>query len=182
MKKIIFLFALTISGVSYAQNENIPEGWDKIFLEDKVAYMNSETGVISHTLPRGTARKPSNVKAYSSAVNTYQSNNDDGVHIVEKGDTFSKIARSYNMSLSELYDLNSSRSSNQLKIGQAIIVGDTSSSNGSNDNKTGNYHTVTTQETLYRISQNYGISVNKLKELNSLKSNAIKIGQRLIVR
>lgn len=202
MKKIIFLLSITISGLTYAQNENIPEGWDQIFLEDKVAYMNANTGEISTSLPKGVARKQAVVNDYQSTLekvseykhttstetkyptrvsSDYQPSYDsrsNSSYIVGKGDTYSKIARNHNMSLSELYRLNSSRSSDQLRIGQEVIVSNNVAANFSSENS----HEVTTGETLYGISQIYGISVNELKELNSLNSNAIRIGQRLIVR
>ncbi len=43
-------------------------------------------------------------------------------------------------------------------------------------------HKVTKGETLYSISKKYSISVAAIKNLNSLKSNDISIGQELIVR
>ena len=43
------------------------------------------------------------------------------------------------------------------------------------------YHTVSKGETLYRLSKNYGKSVDYLKQVNGLNSNTISIGQKLIV-
>lgn len=43
------------------------------------------------------------------------------------------------------------------------------------------YHTVQQGETLFSISQNYNIPVDRIKELNNLSSNNISVGQRLIV-
>ncbi len=43
------------------------------------------------------------------------------------------------------------------------------------------YHTVQPNETLYRISLKYGISVDRLKELNQITGNTIKAGQKLRV-
>lgn len=40
-------------------------------------------------------------------------------------------------------------------------------------------HRVESKETLYRISQYYGISVDKLKEINNLGSNTIRVGMDL---
>ncbi|PXV64070.1 LysM repeat protein [Dysgonomonas alginatilytica] len=40
-------------------------------------------------------------------------------------------------------------------------------------------HTVESKETLYRISQKYGISVEKLKDINNLSSNTIRVGMDL---
>ncbi len=43
------------------------------------------------------------------------------------------------------------------------------------------YHTVQPNETLYRIGLKYGISVDRLKELNQITGNTIKAGQKLRV-
>ncbi|MEJ6792869.1 MAG: LysM peptidoglycan-binding domain-containing protein [Lacinutrix sp.] len=43
-------------------------------------------------------------------------------------------------------------------------------------------HTVSKGETLYAISNNYGISIAHIKSLNKLKSNIIAINQKLKIR
>lgn len=47
---------------------------------------------------------------------------------------------------------------------------------------TGLFHEVKAGETLYRISINYGVSVEQLKALNQISGNTISIGQRLRIR
>lgn len=44
-----------------------------------------------------------------------------------------------------------------------------------------NYYIVKKGDTLYSIANNYGISVNKLKEINGLNSNILMIGQVLYI-
>ncbi|PWG04666.1 glucosaminidase domain-containing protein [Polaribacter aquimarinus] len=44
------------------------------------------------------------------------------------------------------------------------------------------YYKVKKGDTLYSISRKFGISVNKLKEINGLKDNTISIGQELLVK
>jgi membrane-bound lytic murein transglycosylase D len=45
------------------------------------------------------------------------------------------------------------------------------------------YHEVSRGETLFRISKQYGITVNQLRQLNNLKENqAIYPGQKLLVK
>lgn len=44
------------------------------------------------------------------------------------------------------------------------------------------YHTVVKGDTLWNISQRFGLTVDELKQLNELSSNAISIGQRLRVK
>jgi flagellum-specific peptidoglycan hydrolase FlgJ len=48
------------------------------------------------------------------------------------------------------------------------------------DNK--QYHIVQPKETLYRIHINYGVSIKKLRKLNKLKGNYIKVGQKLRIK
>ena len=43
------------------------------------------------------------------------------------------------------------------------------------------YHTVAKGETLFRISRQYGVTVNDLKDWNNLSSNTISVGQKLMV-
>jgi len=44
------------------------------------------------------------------------------------------------------------------------------------------FHSVVAGETLYAISRKYGLTVDRLKELNRLSSNLISIGQQLRVK
>jgi len=43
------------------------------------------------------------------------------------------------------------------------------------------YHQVKPGDTLFGIGRRYGVDVNTLKRLNNLQSNAIEVGQRLVV-
>jgi len=45
----------------------------------------------------------------------------------------------------------------------------------------GGYHTVEKGETLYRISKQYGVSVQDIKDWNHLPDNTIHVGQKLMV-
>jgi len=45
----------------------------------------------------------------------------------------------------------------------------------------GGFHTVTKGETLYRLSKEYGVSVDDLKAWNNLLDNTIHVGQQLVV-
>ncbi len=59
----------------------------------------------------------------------------------------------------------------------------TTNENGDLVKKTPNkYHTVRKGESVASIARKYGISVSKLKSLNRLRSNYLKVGQRLLVK
>ena len=57
--------------------------------------------------------------------------------------------------------------------------------NGINDKASKNvkkdYHKVVKGDTLYKISKRYGVSIDNLKDWNSLKNNTIHIGQRIYI-
>jgi len=42
-------------------------------------------------------------------------------------------------------------------------------------------HTVEAGDSLYWIALTYGLSIAELKELNNLKSDVLRVGQRLLV-
>ena len=44
------------------------------------------------------------------------------------------------------------------------------------------YHSVRSGETLYSISRRYGVSVSEIKRNNGLRSDNLRIGQRLRIR
>src|SRR6185295_3748431 len=43
-------------------------------------------------------------------------------------------------------------------------------------------HTVAARETLYSISKQYGVTVEQIQQWNSLKGNAISVGQKLTIK
>jgi LysM domain len=61
--------------------------------------------------------------------------------------------------------------------------GEMASDSGSGDSMGGDptYYTVVRGDTLYRISREFGVKVNQLKEWNNLTSNDISVGQKLAV-
>lgn len=174
MKRIVFLICI-VSASLFSQNDKIPEGWDKILLEGKIAYMNLITGDVSKTLPKKAAKKIEPVVEFEPTI----------IHHVKKGETLSIIARNYHKTLAELYRLNSLVDFDTIEIGDEVVIGYREENNTSDVPKaTANnlkYHTVQSGESLYRISLNYGITVQELKRLNELKSNTISVGQRLVV-
>jgi len=110
-------------------------------------------------------------------------------HTVEPGQTFYSISRMNNLTVKELLALNNLDDVVKLSVGQKLIVQKASGvSSGSkptaNVEKAANtsgpkMHTVAPGETLFRISQNYQVSVDELQKLNKLSGNTVKVGQKL---
>jgi LysM repeat protein len=114
------------------------------------------------------------------------------VYTVVRGDTLSKIGVQYKMSVSELKKLNS-LSSDMIYVGQKLKVNGKATVTTPTPTtpvptpvtpvdpaKTSEY-TVKSGDTLGKISQQYKMTLQKLKELNGLKSDMIYVGQKLKV-
>jgi membrane-bound lytic murein transglycosylase D len=130
-------------------------------------------------------------------------------HTVQRGDNLTQIARQYNITVADLMEWNSLDNSN-IKADQKLIIRTasteaavlvsaeptekaikTSSVTAKADVKQKKVeqtasksfiHQVEVGDTLWNISQKYdGITVEQIKKLNKLKSNAIKPGQQLIL-
>jgi len=112
-------------------------------------------------------------------------------YTVKKGDVLSKIAEKYDVSLSDLRKWNNIKGST-IKAGQkltiyksGLVVDRPTLANQTESNK--NYvaqkkvYYVQPGDTLWTISRTNNIPIEKLKKLNNLKSNDIKVGQKLIM-
>lgn len=112
---------------------------------------------------------------------------DSIIHEVEKQETLFSISKKYNVSIAEIKTWNSLESNN-LSIGQKLTIYPAEKKSGQQsivvDKKTeeNTYYTVKSGDSLYRIAQLHNMSVEELKQLNSLSSNTIRVGQKLTVR
>ena len=132
-----------------------------------VAELKSLNGLTSDNLSIGQVLKVSNSSGSSnSSGNTYT---------VKSGDSLWKIANQYGVTVNELKSLND-LTSDILSIGQVLKIPSSSSSNSS-----GSTYTVKAGDSLWNIANQYGITVDELKNLNNLTSNTLSIGQILKV-
>ena len=98
------------------------------------------------------------------------------VHIVKRGDTLSEIAEKYSIRVSDLKRLNN-LSKNTVYVGQKIKL----SGNAHTTIQKVQYHKVKRGDTLSEIAEKYNVSVKQIKSLNKLRSENIRLGQRLKV-
>ncbi|RPF11440.1 N-acetylmuramoyl-L-alanine amidase [Vibrio crassostreae] len=101
-------------------------------------------------------------------------------HKVSRGESLSVIANKYGTSTQALMKFNNLKSSS-LAIGQILkIPGSASSSSSSSVVKTKTItHTVKSGEYLGKIASRYKVSVADIKRENRLKSETVRVGQKL---
>ncbi len=100
------------------------------------------------------------------------------MHRVDQGQTLFSISQRYEVTVDQLKSTNPQTKDN-LVVGEVILVPYEPQDN-ENESK-GQYHKVKDDETLYSISQQYDIAVEKIKSWNNLSSNNIEPGMRLKV-
>ncbi|MFC5411038.1 LysM peptidoglycan-binding domain-containing protein [Larkinella bovis] len=114
-------------------------------------------------------------------------------HRVEAGQTYYSISRLYNVSVNDLLAWNNLNQSDKLAVGQTLLVkadGDapktttvsTTRSSSTTDPLVSEeivYHTVQKGETMFRISRQYGVTVDQIQDWNHLSGGNVTVGQRL---
>ncbi|MBC1486964.1 1,4-beta-N-acetylmuramoylhydrolase, partial [Listeria seeligeri] len=128
----------------------------------------------------------------SSTGGSSSSSSSSVTYTVVKGDTLSKIASKYKVSVANLKSWNNLKS-DTIYVGQKLKVSASSSSNSSNTSKpstdtnnnssssSAKTYTVVKGDSLWKIATKYNVSVANLKSWNNLKSDNIYIGQKLKV-
>ncbi len=96
---------------------------------------------------------------------------DKDYYIVQKGDTLYKIANTFGVTVDSLKRANNLKN-NILNIGQVLVI-----PGSINDDK--DTYIVKSGDTLYKIANTFGITVDSLKKENNLTSNLLSIGQVL---
>ena len=97
-------------------------------------------------------------------------------YVVSAGDTLWAIARKFNVSVDDIKALNN-LSSNNLSIGMILKIPLYSNK----QNEETNVYVVKSGDSLWSIARMFNSTVDEIKSLNSLKSNVLRIGQRLVV-
>jgi len=91
------------------------------------------------------------------------------IHVIRSGETLTKIAQAYDISVQEIADANEVPDRNRLVVGQTLVIP-----------TYGQYHWVQPGDSLWLISRRYEVSVAELVRINKIQDpNNIPVGLRL---
>lgn len=135
---------------------------------------------------------PEPVVPYTAQIEQAASPQRQNDYSVAKGDTLGAIARKNGISLQTLLDANPGVTPTKLKVGQKLTVPAsantntrTSGANGaaatSNASEGSTTYTVKSGDTLTKIARLHGMQVRDLRSLNNLRTDQIRVGQKLKV-
>lgn len=117
------------------------------------------------------------VKAVTEYIgDDYVPESTEGYYTVKAGDSLWKIANAYGITVSKLKELNN-LTTDTIKVGQVLKVSQVESIPPSD------YlvYKVKAGDSLYKIANEYGVSVDDIKKLNNLTSNLIQVNQTLYI-
>lgn len=100
------------------------------------------------------------------------------VHVVERGQTLSSIAREYGCAITDLRRLNGLKN-NVLQIGQKLRVRRCGNGRKRTAAAPTYIHYVSRGETLSGIARRYDVSLAHIRRFNRLRNNVIRPGQKL---
>ena len=110
-------------------------------------------------------------------IRNTQEHSQNGIYIVRRGDTLTRIATRFNTTVNTLVRLNNIINPNLIYVGQRLIV-----PTGGSANIPIIRYRVRRGDNLYRIAKRYGTTVQNIVRLNRIqKPNLIYIGQILRV-
>jgi LysM repeat protein len=110
-------------------------------------------------------------------------------HVVVRGDSLWTVARRYNLTVAEVAEANRLSPTATLAVGQKLLVpapkravattATTATAAAAGDDA--RVHVVKGGDTLGTIARQHGTTIATLKRLNGLKSDLVRVGQRLTV-
>jgi membrane-bound lytic murein transglycosylase D len=170
----------------------------KVKRGDSIGEIAEKFGVTSAQIRKWNNIKSNNIvvgktlKIYNSTIttsygdNTTKNSSNVNYYKVKKGDSIGAVADLYNVNISDIKRWNKISGNkiiagNTLKIYSDANVNDIPNENKTNKTSTNKEQTykVKTGDTLFSIASKNNTTVAKLKSLNNISSNNIKLGQKL---
>ncbi|QXP79469.1 MULTISPECIES: LysM peptidoglycan-binding domain-containing protein [Winogradskyella] len=196
---VTFLINLIACVQVIAQEET---NFKDVILDGEPAIFDVVTGEITvvklENIVSGTkidSVNTSSIYTKKSGVNEILDSNIVEFHSVKEGETLLDLSKKYKVSLTELMRANKLETT-LIDVGQKLWVKNLDfqlypikeavvkekSAASSLGNLTSNFYIVKSGNTLYGISNQFHLSVQKLKRINNLNSNLIRVGKKLRVK
>lgn len=161
-------------------------------------YKVTVDAIVKHNAEAANGLKIGDVLKIPYKVETAQApSSSKASHTVAPSQTLFSISRMYHVSVEDIKRWNN-LSSNDLSVGQVLVVSAKAAkendikpeqeknaadlSKNTHKGESGTIvHKVAPSQTLFSISQLYGVSVEDLKQWNKLKDNALEVGRELVI-
>lgn len=101
-------------------------------------------------------------------------------YIVKSGDSLYKIANQYGVSVNDIIEFNQLPST-VLSIGQQLLIPTKQETTPSTPSTGGQYYTVKSGDSLYKIANQFGVTVDSIINFNNLTSTMLSIEQQLFI-
>ncbi|MEA5458103.1 LysM peptidoglycan-binding domain-containing protein [Arcicella sp. LKC2W] len=129
-------------------------------------------------------------KPFAPATNTKP--NYKIIHTIQAGETIYRVSKIYGVSVESIKNWNT-LSDNTVEIGQELkILGGnvkpnytgelTSTTADTNQNNNYKYHILKAGETVFRVSQIYGVTVDEVVKWNNIKNFSVSVGQKIVIK
>ncbi|MES2517479.1 MAG: LysM peptidoglycan-binding domain-containing protein [Bacteroidota bacterium] len=109
------------------------------------------------------------------------------IHTIQAGETIYRVSKIYGVSVENVKNWNK-LTQNTVEIGQELVIlGGNTKPNVSELTQTNlsnnyQYHTLKAGETVFRVSQIYGVTVDEVVKWNNIKNFAVSVGQKLVIK
>lgn len=101
-------------------------------------------------------------------------------HVVETGDTFWSLSQKYGVTVRDIAEANPGVLPEKLKPRQTLVIPPPKPKTAAlEESYDGQIHVVKRGDTLIGLSEKYGVTVKALRDANSLRTDVIKVDQKL---
>jgi len=175
---LLFIFFTTANGIAQNTTHQVKAGETLFKISEKYE-------VSIQQLREWNNLSSNNLSIDQQLVIKKQPEQSGITHTVEPKETLFSISKKYDVTIAEIKSWNNLQSQS-LAIGTTLKIypekSTKSSSEADTSNSTGSYYTVKSGDSLFLIARLHNMSVSRLKRINDLSSNNIKVGQRLAVQ
>lgn len=184
---IIFIFTINSFAMSLELNDRSDQVKEVQSMLNSLGYNISVDGIYGlGTKSTVKTFQNNNGLDVSGVVNdsTYEALKERTTNIeykIKKGDTLFDLAKKYDITVSDIKEIND-MNSNLIKPEETIIIPKTGKGGGRNEKLNKNIiHEIEPGDTLSGISKKYGTDIETIKLANNLRNSNIRIGDNLII-